>query len=262
MNPFPFVIETRNVDDGIDLVYFDIVDMDAAISYLDDHVVSIFCGQNSALSLDYAKECFRRLFVTKLSNEALLCGSIAEFFAHLLLNHYGYKQDCLYQNLEERSVKKGFDGVYSIDDELWLMESKSGIFNGALQHYDKVTEATSDLKNKVSGRGGKNDPWSNAYHHANLIDVGAKETIRSQIRALMESYAKGEFRDVSEFNIIPCATLFYEERIDRETLDTLAHRIKSYFSGKLHRGIFVVCISNVALDGFLAYLDLRRGGNE
>ena len=129
METFPFVVEAREVEPNINLVYFDIEDVSNAIAYLDSHIVTIFCGRQAEDEPEYAKTCLTNLFATKLNNESWLCGAVAEFFAHLLLNHKGYEQNFLYQNLEERSIKKGFDWVYSIEDELWLMESKSGRFN-------------------------------------------------------------------------------------------------------------------------------------
>ncbi len=262
METFPFVVEVREIESDVKLVYFDIEDVSSAISYLDSHIVAIFCGRQAEDEPEYVKTCLTNLFATKLNNEPWLCGAVAEFFAHLLLSHRGYEQNFLYQNLEERSIKKGFDGVYSIGEELWLMESKSGRFNGRLTHYDKVIEATNDLKNKVSGQSSANDPWKNAYHHASLIEVGATATIRSQIKEMAKLYEAGTYQDITLFNIIPCATLFYTGAIEREELDELSSKLKTYFSARDHKGVDIVCVSNVALDDFLSYLGLRRDDDE
>ena len=258
MESFPFSVEVREIDSDIRLLYFDVEDVLSAASYLDSHVVSIFCGPQAEEKPEYAKACLTNLFETKLGSESWLCGATAEFFVHLLLNYEGYRQNFLYQNLEERSIKKGFDGVYSMEDKLWLMESKSGCFNGKFTHYEKVTEATNDLKNKVSGRSGANDPWKNAYHHASHIDVGAKSTIRSQIKEMTRLYEAGAYQDIASFNIIPCATVFYTDVIESEGVDELASKIGTYFSTREHDEVDVVCVSNAALDDFLSYLGLRR----
>ena len=51
-------------------------------------------------------------------------GMIAEFFAHLYLrNELKFEQKSLFSNLEENSIKKGFDGVYQdTENKIWIME--------------------------------------------------------------------------------------------------------------------------------------------
>lgn len=262
MDAFPFTVETRKIDSDIGLLYFDVEDVLNVAPYLDSHIVPIFCGPQAEMDVGFVKRCLANQLKPKLKRDFLLCGAVAEFFVHLLLNHRGYRQNFLYQNLEERSAKKGFDGVYSIGDELWLMESKSGCFNGNQTHYEKVTEATNDLKNKVSGQGGANNPWKNAYNHASHCDVGASSTLRSQIIELEMLYESGTYQNISSFNIIPCATLFYTNAIEREDLDELASKIGVYFSKRSHTGVDVVCVSNSALYDFLSYLGLRRSNGQ
>ena len=258
---FPFEILKKELPGNIILYYFDIEDIASATSYLDDHVVQIFAGNESDDTPEDVKIAFANLFRSKLNDDSWLYGATAEFFVHLLLTHEGYRQDCLYRNLEEHSVKKGFDGLYSIGETIWLMESKSGWCKQGSTHYGKVITAANDLKNKVAG-GCANNPWSNAYNHAAHVDVGANKSIRSQIKELQHSFERGNYRDISSFNIIPCGTLFYGGAIDSEDIDTLSKKISNYFKAREHGRVAVVCVSNAALDGFLAYLGLERNGNE
>lgn len=258
MKAFPFHVETIYLSESVRTHYFEITDIEAASSFLDDNIVGICCGQESDMDLAYTKRCLRSLFESKLSNETWIQGAVAEFFVHLFLNFKGFKQNFLYQNLEERSIKKGFDGVYSIGNDLWLMESKSGLSSSSITHYDKVAQATNDLERKVSGQGGLNDPWRNAYNHVSQIDVGAKQSIRSKIRDLTRLYQAGSYQSISSFNIIPCGTLYYARPLDREDLGILASKIKRYFSKRSHQEIDVVCVSNMALNGFISYLGIRK----
>ena len=79
-------------------------------------------------------------------------GSIAEFIVHLYLKACGFSQECLFKNLEEGSIKKGFDGYYTYSNEEWIMESKSGsIKTSGITHRAKIKEAYDDLKNKIDG---------------------------------------------------------------------------------------------------------------
>ncbi|MFY2508239.1 hypothetical protein ACN3E9_08105 [Vibrio pectenicida] len=110
-------------------------------------------------------------------------GAISEFFVHLYLQESGYKQEFLFFNLEEGSIKKGFDGFFSKNSDTFLLESKSGsIKSKKISHKDKLKSAYSDLENYVSGKSekGKNNPWKNAYNHASHIDVGTEKSIRKK----------------------------------------------------------------------------------
>lgn len=253
---FPFEIIEKKISDSIDLLYFDVENLEDVSSYLDGQIVQIYSGVLSESTIEDVKKSFKILFETKLKNIKWVYGAVGEFFAHLLLNHKGFKQNFLFQNLEERSIKKGFDGLYSIDDVLWLMESKSGEGNAINKHVEKVKDASRDLKNKVDGSARFRNPWRNAYHHASHMDVGTEKTVRAQIKNLMNQYNDEKYHEISEFNIIPCATLFYAEEIEKHDLDELCNELRVFFLSFPHNRVKVVCVSNAALKSFLAYLDL------
>ena len=60
------------------------------------------------------------------------------------------KQEFLFFNLEENSIKKGFDGLFSKDSETFLVESKSGtILTKGISHRTKLKTAYTD---SLSGR--------------------------------------------------------------------------------------------------------------
>lgn len=218
---------------------------DDTISDINENLVSI-CEGDSQSSLDDAKISLRNLFRTKGKKFAI--GAVAEFFIHLIVRSEGFKQECLFRNLEEKSIKKGFDGVYTLKTkETWLMESKAG---EKVDCVSKVFEANRDLTSKINGNS-SNNAWRNAFYHANLIDVGTDKDVRESIRKLSCDYERSIFHPMSEFNIIPCGTDFNEvvdaknEWKDRLTRD----------EGKfLARNVMIICIKSNVFKEFLNYL--------
>jgi hypothetical protein len=102
--------------------------IDAALeAYIDSSIVEI-CEGNSGGDLAVVKERLIK-FLTPKSGSTTEMGAIAEFFSHLYLKEQGFKQEFLFLNLEEQSIKKGFDGYYTLSGVEWIFESKSGSIN-------------------------------------------------------------------------------------------------------------------------------------
>lgn len=248
---FPFLVASKEIDDGIKLTQFDVKDIKIATSYIDEKISQIYGGPTCSATAELTKKRLAKRFKDKSQN--IVYGAAAEFFSHLFLNDAGYRQDFLYKNLEEGSVKKGFDGLYSTDDEIWLMESKSGDASKNATHTGKVKEAFADIRSKLSDTD-KNDPWENALSHARLADSSG--SIIKQIEKLSDSFAMGEGTDVSEFSIIPCATVYYTGECPSTNIDELAEQIRDCFKNDVHGLVHVICVSNSALESFLHYLGI------
>lgn len=183
----------------------------------------------------------------------MICGSCAEIFLHAYLGHNGYQQACLGSNLEEGSNKKGFDGFYLKDNEYWLMESKSSIY-GNIPHLQKAEEAYQDLCNKINDFEG-NDPWENALNHAMV--AGVEGSILNQISTLADDFTLEHVHDPSEFNMIPCGTVFIGSVLTIDEVEKLSKELSQYFDNKDYSALHIVCVSHSALVGFLRYLNLE-----
>ncbi len=189
-------------------------------------------------------------------------GATAEFFVHLYIRLTGFKQECLFLNLEENSIKKGFDGYYSRDGLEWLMESKAGsIESEDITHAKKVVLAMSDLSAKVSGRdiGGKkelpNNPWQEAYSHASQYDVGTAEKIRKNIKELADDFTNGKFRSIEEFNTMPCGAIFLSGVWSQPDHDSIKRDIE-HISGKLKgKNVHVICVTHQSIELFEKYIE-------
>ncbi len=153
-----FNFHTEHVNDNLKISIFEVKELNSDIRQcLDENLISICEGKHSFSDIDTIKKRILKLFSEK--NENWKMGAIAEFFIHLYMKLTGYTQDCMFFNLEENSIKKGFDGYYNIDNNQWVMESKSGsILTSNISHESKVKEAVADLKDKFEGHA-TNNPW-------------------------------------------------------------------------------------------------------
>lgn len=262
MNTSQILLKSQQVvlDDETILTILEIDTLNVDLtSLMDEYLVSICEGTYSESALHEVKERVKDLFKDKSSDKKGYTnwemGAVAEFFIHLYLNVEKFKQECLFFNLEERSIKKGFDGYYSDDIDQWIMESKSGsISTKGISHKSKLSEAVSDLEKKFSGAV-KNNPWSNAYSHASQIDVSAASQIRAYIKNLSTDFTFNVPHNISEFNIIPCATIYYEESsfLDVEDIKKAVSSSMKNKANKMH----MICVSQKSVGVFKEYIGIK-----
>jgi hypothetical protein len=235
--------------------YLHIVDVEKMdsklISFIDENIFKICAGENKG-DVDIIKQELIN-FLTPKKNGVTEMGAIAEFFAHLYLNEIGFNQQFLYLNLEEESIKKGFDGYYTLDDEEWIYESKSSTESSKeFSHNSNISAAYNDLKKKIAGNT-KNNPWKNAYNHARIIDN--KNDILKNIKTLSDSFIKKKFRVIKDFNIIPSSTLFLEGSWTPSDTKSISKKIIKLISKYDYQGINVICMSKKSIDLFWDYLN-------
>ncbi|HIF9313232.1 TPA: hypothetical protein ACX6Q1_001519 [Photobacterium damselae] len=246
--------EIKYLSPRCELHVIDISTIDGNLAKLLDRFLVSICEGDSDSELSLVKLRLRKFFEDKRQTTKM--GAVAEFFVHLYLKQSGYKQEFLFFNLEESSIKKGFDGFFSKNTDTFILESKSGsIESKSISHKEKLKIAYSDLDKYVSGKSdkGKNNPWKNAYNHASHIDVGTEKTIRKQIKALQDNFDLGCYSKIEDFNIIPCSTIFldgcWSYGMSSEIL--LDYEFISTFSGNTVKAI---CITKESMEVFFNYL--------
>lgn len=255
----PFNYSDYKISDKINLTVIDIEHLTGEInSILDDNFVFI-CEGNSGSDLPTVKRLVTNLYASK--NDNWIMGATAEFFVHLYVGLCGFKQECLFLNLEEGSIKKGFDGYYSQDGIEWLMESKSGLIGNAnVSHAAKVQLAMNDLEDKVTGndkkrkKGVPNNPWRNAYSHANLYDIGTAEKIRKNIKSLSDDFTNGRFHSIDEFNTMPCGTVYLSGVWNPPNHQSVLNEIKVVSDRLKGRKIHAICVTHKSIDLFKSYI--------
>lgn len=254
-----FQVNEFDIAENIKLAVIDITEIDSEFKeFIDSNIVSI-CEGNTNGDITTVKTDLKQLFAGSTEHpktEEWIMGATAEFFMHLYIRTKGYKQEFLYRNLEEDSIKKGFDGLYSQSSVMWLMESKSGsIGTENISHKNKVKEAMKDLSDKVSGNNQTNNPWKNAYSHVSQIDVQASTTLRSDIKKLADDFINGNYRDISMFNTIPCGTIFLNgtwQQFDSASIKVDIESIKNRLKGQ---SIYVLCMTYNSTKMFIDYIN-------
>ncbi|CAM4395321.1 hypothetical protein [Pseudoalteromonas maricaloris] len=254
MNP-----EVKCISKDIELYIYDLESLCLGTKKLIDSNIVEICEGDSDSSTEQVKLTF--IDFLKNKDETKKIGAIAEFFVHLFLREQGYKQEFLFYNLEERSIKKGFDGYFSLGKIQFIVESKSGLESSkGILHQAKVKEAYRDISSVIEGKSkksskGKNNPWKNAYNHASHIDVGTSKSIRKNLKELSDLFDRGVYQKVEDFNIMPCSTIFLNEKwSDKFSKSILSESIK-YFAPLKAKSVKVICITNFSYSEFINYLE-------
>lgn len=257
-----FSVRQQDIGDNLVVTVLDIKELNQSLKkYIDEHLVEVCEGVYSDSTLENVKENIRALFKDKNSKDPSKfsnweMGAVAELFIHLYLKYIGLKQECLFLNLEERSIKKGFDGYYSDDSEQWIMESKSGSIHSVnATHPKKLNEAITDLANKISGVGSKNNPWRNAFNHASLVDVGSADGVRKYLKQLSIDFLHKKTHHIDEFNIIPCATIYFEEK-EFESQDNILSSVSSIINEREKKS-HLICVSHTSVVTFKDYIGIK-----
>lgn len=254
----PLKQEIIIINKNVNLHIFEIENITDEIKcFIDSRIVNITNGSRKR-PLNIVKTKLKNFLDSKKGSTTEM-GAIAEFFIHLYLSTQGYKQECLFFNLEENSIKKGFDGYYSKDNMAWIMESKSGSFKKT--HKAKVKEAYDDLDKRLKGikKPSKtiNNPWENAYNHASHKDVNTKQSIVKNIENFSDDFELGNFKDIKDFNIIPSATIFLNNVWIDNDKTILAQEITSLISELNYQKLEIICFTKKSISLFLEYLKLE-----
>ena len=227
-------------------------------NYIESNINKIWNGDNEII------ESINDIKITKTELKNLLDkksdlqknGIVSEFICHLYLLSNHFKQHFLFSNLEEKGMKKGFDGLYGIDNEFYIYESKSSLETTIdATHNSNISEAYNDLKKKIEGMNTTNDPWKNAYHHSTLRSVNFNDTISKTLKKLSKDYVEKKFEKIESHNLIPSSTIFLGTRyipIDKEDLiDKMSKLTKSYNFKHLN----VLCLNKNTIQNFIDYLN-------
>lgn len=247
MNYTKHIIETKSVSNtDIEIPVFCLVikNLSEVKSVVEKEIVDIYD------TLEYSLEEVKKSIYTLISSksEKQKHGICAEFFMHLLLRELGYKQKCEFTNLEENSMKKGFDAFYENSNDFWIAESKCALDSS--KHKIKIKEALDDIDEKVSNTAG-NNPWANAYHHLLVRQTSKGESIAKRVANLSKDYVNNISHKSSEFNLIPVSTLFINN--DQKEDDVIAE-LKELIDSRQIKSMNILCINNDIYDEFIDYL--------
>ena len=264
--PSTAFVHNEYIDDSNHLAIYviDLKEINADLkNTIDSHILRVCEGRNPyGTTISEAKSKIKSFLENKLDDnpqpETLnktYMGAVAEFFIHIFLNHLGFEQECTFKNLEERSIKKGFDGYYSDDNKTWIMESKSGLSTSTdISHESKLAEAYRQLNHKITTCNSEdNNPWENAFHHAKVVD--SKESILKQLKELSNKFVSRKINNnIEEFNLIPCSTIFYFENWEDER-EHIIMKAKNFATTKLYSNMIIICLNKKCMNLLLDYLE-------
>ncbi|MCG3717776.1 hypothetical protein [Aliarcobacter butzleri] len=251
----PLTHHIININNNVNLHILELQEItDEIKSFIDSKIVNITNGTRK-IDLKIVKTKLKNFLASKKGSTTEM-GAIAEFFIHLYLSTQEYKQECLFFNLEENSIKKGFDGYYSKETLEWIMESKSGLSSTkGISHKSKIKEAYDDLDNKLKGKV-SNNPWENAFRHADQKSVNTQQNIVTNIDNFSNEFELGIFKDIKDFNIIPTATIFLDGSWSND-IEKIKQEITTLISTLQYQKLEVICFTKKSLNIFLNYLNLE-----
>jgi len=123
-------------------------------------------------------------------------GMIGEFLSHIIITRLfeEYVITSAFFNLEEKSIKKGFDILLfnTVDNTVWITEVKSGNLHTQKTH-DQTTKkllntAKTDLINRLNEQ--ETQYWHNAIHHVRAAVQDETDYRNILLNILRENYGK------------------------------------------------------------------------
>ena len=211
------VVKVKNIDDllvEVNIYHLFLDDLSKISEIIENEIVDIW-DPSIAFSLNEVKKDIYNVILTKSDNQKH--GICAEFFMHLFLRNLKFSQLCLFSNLEESSMKKGFDGLYEFSNDFWIAESKSAIVES--KHKDKIKEALNDINQRIeNSKEKKKNPWKNAIHHMMIRKKDNSGSLAKKIQSLSRDYINDISHKSYEFNIIPASTLFVDNNQSDEEI--------------------------------------------
>lgn len=183
--------------------------------FIEEHLVEIAKGIESTYPANIvAKKIYRTLCKFDKTSSTVIgqkdprinSGFAAEFFLICILRDNEFAQQFCYRNLEENSAKKGFDGLYARDGEMWLVESKSTHTAGNT-HQTTITRAYDGITDQLDGNT-SNDPWENAASH--VKNATSNMSLVARLEQYSIDYMSGNYRKLSDSNLIIGSTVVNE----------------------------------------------------
>ncbi|WP_431807679.1 hypothetical protein [Lysinibacillus sphaericus] len=251
-----FNAQTTFLNDKFEFHYIQIGDItDEFKVFLNNNLTSICKGEYHINELKYIKIQLKDFLRGKEKDENKKLGSISELYAHLFFKSLEFSNKFVFLNLEENSLKKGFDGFFEKAGEHWILDSKSGHYQTKnISHRSKILEANRSAKEQILGET-ENNPWENAFNHANSGDVRADESLLKVIRRFSNQYMDKNFIRPNELNVILASTIFLFDSWKEQTIDYLITQLNNIDKNFDFAKTIIFCSNQKNYEDFINYLE-------
>lgn len=248
-----FDFQYKDIDEGISVHFIQIDDLNEALKeYIDQNLINICRGENHLNQLKYIKKQLIKFFEKK--DDAKKYGALGELFTHFYLSSIDFNPKFMFLNLEENSVKKGFDGFYERNEMVWILDSKSGRHDTKrISHRSKLKEAYRSVKGQLAGET-NNNPWENAFQHANSRDINSSDSLLSVIRKFSNEYLDEEYADLSTLNIILASTIYWHDEWSRKEISEVLLDIGNSYEDMDFSELVLFCCNKTTFEIFFEYL--------
>lgn len=176
-------------------------------------------------------------------------GMIGELIVHILINEFFIEYETIspFFNIEERSIKKGFDVVLTnkTNHMMWITEIKSGELHKGKDTnettVDLLNTAKSDLYNRLNGE--NQSLWLNAINGAKIA-LDNKNDLKDAVIEILEEYGDESVDnkiDSKNMNVFLSSVVFsnLNNTIDKSKVKK---KYDSIINEKKFRGTFVLSV--------------------
>lgn len=211
-------------------------------------LVEVCFGRESFYDYDTVIEMMKEYLNDKSDSQKI--GAISELILTYILRSMDYNQEHCFNNLEEGSAKKGFDGLYTKDGEIWVVESKSSSTKERhkYKHKGTIDKGYNGIKSQLAGKS-PNNAWANAVNHAKIM--GTERSLVKKISELAASHTKKKFINIKNSNVILGTTIIDE---DVEKTELSFEAIEYYCGHHESKKEIVVAINLKSIDDILSYI--------
>lgn len=189
-------------------------------------------------------------------------GMIGEFLSHIIITSLfdEYVIASAFFNLEEKSIKKGFDLLLydTTDSTVWITEVKSGNLHANSTHDQTTSNLLNQAKNDLNKRLNEQETqyWHNAIHHVRASVHDESDYRDALIRILRDDYgcdAATKKSKSQDKNVVLISNLFepLSTKISITPSETLS---KSLSDKKLFSESIVLTIQKATYEKIVEFL--------
>ncbi len=227
------------------------------ILHIESEITEIWNGEQKFETLDLKTIKKDILNFIQNKTDKQKHGIISEFFCHIYLRKLGFQQYSIFDNLEENSMKKGFDGLYMDNNfEMFILESKSTLENTKMKSHPKnINKACKDLGQKIDGTNNQNNPWKNALNHANRSRIDPSMTLLKNLTIFSADFINKKYHKIQDFSIIPSSTIYFGDNIKMYELSDFENDLNSTINNYSFKSFEVICINKNSINEFITFLN-------